>query len=325
MTLDLTALPRGAKVIDDVVERPVGGYLRQILPVVRDRDRVPESYGTGLRLKFAEERAKKRRLAGAIWTNEPESFSTPNACGEILDQDPPADGDRRTVGDCDEIAATRGDVEPDRHRCATCLVRRWAQARKSFEPLSPSLRLPGILPSEVPPNVVLLTRNLPLLLVERSLLGETTLNALMHERFVPADIRGRRPVLDVQRVIDDVREKRAVVADEQHGRARTPEIALEPVGRFEVEMVRWLVEQQDIRRCNELPRESDATTLPPAQRVEALRSGLGRVEAQPVQHRVDACRYLVPTFAFESFQVVGIAVEHLRRRRFAELADPSRL
>ena len=179
-----------------------------------------------------------------------------------------------------QITAAFGDIEANGHRPATRLVRRRTETRQSFESLASSLGLLAVLPRDVTPNVIGLARDLPLLLVERTLLRQPPFDALAHERLVAADVGRRRAVLEVKHVVDHRGEKRTIVTDEQHRCTRTAEIRLEPLGRLEVEMVRGLVEKQDIGRCDELAREPDASSLTAAERVESFRPRIGRIESQ---------------------------------------------
>ncbi len=72
-------------------------------------------------------------------------------------------------------------------------------------------------------------------------------------------------------------------------------------------MVRRLVEQQDVRRRDELPREADTSTLATAQRLEPLCPRLGGIEPEALKHGIDAGRDRVAALALESFQVPPIS------------------
>src|SRR5512140_3624983 len=169
-------------------------------------------------------------------------------------------------------------------------------------------------------NVILLLVDRPLLLQERALLLELSMRALLDERGISAHVRRRRVCLDVEYVIGDVLQKRAVVADEYHRLIRRSEIFLEPPSRLEIEMVRRLVEQKHIGRRDELARETYPSTLPPAQALERSCSRIHWVEAEPVQHRVHARRDRVASLPLEPLQIMRVAIQHLLAHRRAELA-----
>ena len=115
------------------------------------------------------------------------------------------------------------------------------------------------------------------------------------------------------------------MADEHHRLVRALEILLEPARRLEIEMVRRLVEQQHIRRRHELAREPHAPALAAAQSLERPRARIHGIEAESVQHRIDARRDRVSALALESLEVVRVPLEHLLAHRFAELAHLRRL
>ena len=126
------------------------------------------------------------------------------------------DLDRHVLGDDDPISAALANLEPHRHRAR--VADRCTQPRNPLEPLSPTLRLLGVLSRDVARDVILLRRNLRLLLVELALLREPAQRALLDERFVAPRVRSRAVAFEVQHVIDDRCEKRAIVADQQHRR-----------------------------------------------------------------------------------------------------------
>ncbi len=87
---------------------------------------------------------------------------------------------------------------------------------------------------------------------------------------------------------DDAVEEIAVVGDGQDGPLEFFDIALEPLHRVHVEVVRRLVEQQDIRLLEQQPREIHARLLAAGEAVEVLLPLRGR-DAEAVAdlvHRV---------------------------------------
>ena len=81
-------------------------------------------------------------------------------------------------------------------------------------------------------------------------------------------------------MVDDIVEQVAFVADDQHRRAQRAQVRFQPQRRFEIEMVRRLVEQHHIGFGEQQRRQRDAH--PPAARERRQRPVLhGLVEAQP--------------------------------------------
>jgi hypothetical protein len=116
------------------------------------------------------------------------------------------------------IPTTLADIEADGHGVA--VGERRAETRKPVETLPPPFRLLAVLPGDVASDVVLFRRDATLLLIELTLLAQTRQRPLLDERLVGAHIRRRCVSLQVQHMIDDRREKCAVMADQQDGRGR---------------------------------------------------------------------------------------------------------
>jgi hypothetical protein len=96
---------------------------------------------------------------------------------------------------------------------------------------------------------------------------------------------GDPAVQDLGDAVDRDVEEVAIVRDQDDGtRVRRQEL-LEPVPRFEVEVVRRLVEQQHVGPAQQELREVDAH-LPAAGEIAAVAVHVGVDEAQAVQHRL---------------------------------------
>ncbi len=74
---------------------------------------------------------------------------------------------------------------------------------------------------------------------------------------VVADVVGELPQMNVGDPRHDRIEEVAIVRDENHGEGIRAEIFLEPVARLEIEMVRRLVEQQEVRPAEQQLRQRD--------------------------------------------------------------------
>ena len=84
------------------------------------------------------------------------------------------------------------------------------------------------------------------------------------ETVVAAGVEGKPPLVEMQDAIHGLVEKIAVVAHDQHGVRIVLDEVFEPKRTFEVEIVRRLVEEQDIRRGEERTRKRNSH--PPAAR-----------------------------------------------------------
>src|SRR5690606_17704642 len=138
--------------------------------------------------------------------------------------------------------------------------------------------------------------------------------ALLDERRVAGGVRSRSLSLEVEDVISDAIEEHAVVADDEYRAVDIAQVLLEPERRIEVEVVGRLVEQPDVGGRDELPRQTDAAALSAAQSVQPLRARGFRIEAETVQHRVDARAERVAPLALEAVQIAIVPVECGLRR-----------
>src|SRR5690606_36398774 len=140
------------------------------------------------------------------------------------------------------------------------------------------------------------------------------LRALLDERRVAGGVRSRSLSLEVEDVISDAIEEHAVVADDEYRAVDIAQVLLEPERRIEVEVVGRLVEQPDVGGRDELPRQTGAAALSAAQSVQPLRARGFKIEAENVQHRVDARAERVAALALEAVQLAIVPVECGLRR-----------
>ena len=127
---------------------------------------------------------------------------------------------------------------------------------------------------------------------------------------VVAVVVGQRLEADLGDALDGRVEEVAVVRDEHHRAGVVGQVLLEPVARRQVEVVRRLVHQQQVRPRQQQLGERDAH-LPAAR--ELLRPALvvGEREAEPLQHVRDAGVDLVAAEVLEALGHLGVALEQL--------------
>ena len=114
-------------------------------------------------------------------------------------------------------------------------------------------------------------------------------------------------------------EERAVVADQEHGGVEAAEIVLEPARGLEVEVVGGLVEQEHVGGRHELLGETEPSPLAAAQLVQRASARLVGVEAEAVEHRVDAGGDRVAALAIEALEIAVVPGQHLRGAAVARL------
>ena len=84
--------------------------------------------------------------------------------------------------------------------------------------------------------------------------------------------------IEVEHALGDVLEKPAIVADDEKRRRLRCQQLLEPEDAVEVEMVRRLVQQQQVGRCDERPRDGEAL-LPAARERRRRHVGIGEARS----------------------------------------------
>ena len=127
---------------------------------------------------------------------------------------------------------------------------------------------------------------------------------------------------EVDRALHDAVEKIPVVADDEHRAAKMQQVRLQPLGRAQVEVVRRLVEQENVRVLEDEPREVHARFLPAGETVERLRAHRGR-DVQTVGDAVALVLHVVPAEAAEIFRQAVVLREQgggvVRRHARGEL------
>ena len=304
VSLYLTALPFRAQRRDDIVERLVERHLRHILPIVAGGDRPAEPELAATQRMLAQERPEQRGLPRPVASDNPHHARSLQRPVESIDQGARADPHAHVLCAHHLIAAPLGHLEAQRHRAVG--PDDWAEPWQPLETFAPAFGLLGVLSGNVARDVVLLVRDGALLLLERPLLRQPALGALGDKVGVAGRIRRGGAAFEVQHVIHGGRQKGAVMAHEQHGPLARGEVLLEPAGRLEIEVIRRLVEQQDVGGGHELAGEAESAELAPAQRGQRRDAGLSGIELEAVQYRVDARRDGVTTLPLEALQIFAV-------------------
>lgn len=157
-----------------------------------------------------------------------------------------------------------------------------------------------------------------LLLVLLELKLEARLLFLYIERIIAA-VELRLAVVDLHDAADDTVEKIPVVRDGQDGALEFLNVVLEPLHAVHIEMVRRLVEQQDVRPFQQQPRQIDARLFSAGEACKllpALRGGDGKAVADLIRLRVGliaaARREAVHQLVVAAQQLLRGVVGHLR-------------
>ena len=136
--------------------------------------------------------------------------------------------------------------------------------------------------------------------------------ALDDVKAVVAGVELRAPVHDLDAALGHHVEEIAVVADGQHRAAEVEDIVLQPLRGAQVEVVRRLVEQQDVRVLQYQPRQVDARLFPAGEEVELPLAHLLR-DVEAVGHAVAFAVHVIAAQAAEIVAQAVVLVEQLRR------------
>ena len=133
--------------------------------------------------------------------------------------------------------------------------------------------------------------------------------ALVDVLAVVADVIGQLAQVEISDARDDRVEKVTVVRDEDHRVRIGTEILLEPVACFEIEVIRRLVEEQQVGAAEQQLGQRDAH-LPSAGERLARTIGVVRTEAEAAQDRSDAEVHVVAIRQAEAILQLRIARQH---------------
>jgi hypothetical protein len=125
----------------------------------------------------------------------------------------------------------------------------------------------------------------------------------------------------MEHVIHDIREKCPVMADQENRLVSVFQVVFEPSGRLEIQVIRRLIEQQDISRANELPCQAKSSAFATAQLLQRLGACFLCVESETLKHCIHPRREGVASLAIESFEIAIVPREHLRRSSLSDLCE----
>ena len=123
----------------------------------------------------------------------------------------------------------------------------------------------------------------------------------------------------MEHVIHHIGEKCTIMTDQQDRLVGISELIFQPARRFQIEVIRRLVQKQDVCGTYQLPRQAKPSAFTTTQLFERLGARFFRIEPQPLQYGINAWSESVSAFAIESLKVAIIPAEHLRRSRFTHL------
>src|SRR5436305_1233759 len=100
------------------------------------------------------------------------------------------------------------------------------------------------------------------------------------------------------------------MTDDQKSLVAVLDEAFEPPCCFEIEMIRWLVEQENIGGAYKLASKTKPASFASAQFGDLPGARSVRIESKAVENGVHARRKLVTSFSLESFEVAVVFREY---------------
>ncbi len=280
---------------------------RLVLGEILRHDLMPFGARPGIRRFDPGEHAHQRRLAGAVGADEGNAIAALDEDVDAPEHDPPA----VCLAHAAQVEHRPPALRARREREVDTLALRRNLDRDDLLPhLDPALDLrrlgrgvaeavdEGVHPRQL---VILVA----LLLAEPLHPGFT----LDEVGAVVAGVVGQPAHADVGDARDHGVEEEAVVRDEDDGVRVAGEVFFEPVARFQIEVVRRLVEQQQSGAPEQQLGERDPH-LPPAGERLARLGEIVRREAQPAQHRRDLEVDAVALEPAEILLQVAVARQH---------------
>ncbi|CAB4940787.1 unannotated protein [freshwater metagenome] len=258
-----------ADLLEGLEHAQVAGDLDGVLRQLRQPDGRAALDLARRRHRRAAEDVDERRLAGAVDADERVAVARAEAPGGVVEQDLVAVG-HRDVLDVDDLAAEAAGGEAQQ---LDAVARRGLVRDQLVGGVDPELRLrrPG---GRTPPQPrELLAQELPAPCVLGGLLA-VALRTRQHVGRVAALVLVDGAVDDLPRGGADGVEEPPVVGDDDHRAAPLREEPGEPGHALDVEVVRRLVEQQQVGGVQQQLRQGDAAALAARERpddgVEAL-------------------------------------------------------
>src|SRR5437773_6808889 len=283
---------------------------------VAELHRLAHHQRAAVRLLLAGNEAEQRRLPGSVRTDDPDDATARQREGEVVEQQAIAIALAELVRVDDDVAEPRSGRDADLElalaqlglfrkealvRLDACFALRLPRARRRPDPLE--LAREGSL-----------SRRLLLLFVRQPLA------LLVQPRAVVALVRDTSALVELEDPAGGVVEEVAVVRHRDDAAVVAGERALQPRDRIGVEVVRRLVQQQQVRVRQKQPAERDATALAARERSHVL---FGGRQPQRVHRMVDLAVEIPEPPRLDlvlRLLEVGVQLVHLVvRERLAEL------
>src|SRR5256712_3579919 len=260
---DLDALLAAGDLLPDLLRRIQG------IPGLRhvcELDRVADTQRPAIVRLLVREQPKERRLSRSVRPDDPDDPAARQREGEVVEEEPVAVRLAQSLRLHDQLAEPRSGRDRDLE-LALALVGIFGEKPLVGFDARLALGLPGAWgrahPLELPRE-----RSLPrrlLLLLD----GEPPA-FLVQPGAVVALVGDAESAVELEDPAGDVVEEVAVVRDRDDASRVLGEMTLEPGDGLGVEMVRGLVEEQEVRLGEEQPAERDPATLAAGERSDIL-------------------------------------------------------
>ena len=293
-----------------------------------------EPDGARLRLALLEDRLQQRRLARAVRAHECDVLTALDRERHVVEQEALADRHPQSFG-LDDGAAASGrfqELEPEPPALAAQQVdlacRFRALPLETFDLLQLDLCLAGhLLGRRAEPRDEALEPFDVAADAARRLRSGVQSCGLLAPPLVPrtSEVRGA-PRLELEHGVRDGLEEPAVVRDDEDAGVERLQLSLEPLEAFDVQVVRGLVEEEEVRVAPERARQRCPRQLAAGERLQ-LPVELLVAETEPAKNRRRALSPVVTARVLQARLRLAVAA-HRRRRVVAgrhRLLEPSQL
>ena len=240
----------------------------------------------GVGLLLAGDHPEQRRLAGAVGADHADDPAARQRERQVLDQQLVAEALAQPLGLDDDVAEVRRRRDVDLHLVELDV----ALLRDERLEVRQARLLLGLAALRVLAHPLELGGDRALARLLGALLQRQALLLLLEPARVVALVGDAAAAVELEDPAGDVVEEVAIVGDRDDRALVLGEVRLQPRDRLGVEVVRGLVEQQQVGRAEQQPAQRDAAALAAG---ELRDVGVGGRQAQRV-HRVVDVRVEVP-------------------------------
>ena len=224
-----------------------------------------------VRRQFSQEQPQKGRLPGSIRTDQADAIAAQDALRVVANDHPPGKRLRHVLGFEHQLPGALPVVDGDAHGSCLRPIGGPLRAQRHQRADAPFVAGPACL--DALPQPRLLLQQLLVEPLELASLGIEGRLLLLQVVRIAARPRREAAAIELDDACGDRGEEGAVVGDEEDGARIALQVFLEPADGVDIEMVRGLVEQEQVRLGDQRAAEQRAATPAAGQLVHPALGG----------------------------------------------------